>query len=61
VAISGIHLLKKFMEIGKGSAEAMNNDELYWLAIIHVVFVLSGLLMAAMDWLVGQTKSGKKG
>jgi uncharacterized protein (TIGR00645 family) len=61
VAISGIHLLKKFMEIGKGGTAEMSPDDLFWLATIHVVFVLSGLLMAAMDWLVGQTKSGKKG
>jgi uncharacterized protein (TIGR00645 family) len=60
VAISGIHLLKKFMEIGKGGSAEMAQDDLYWLAVIHVVFVVSGLLMALMDWLVGQTKSSKK-
>ena len=56
VAISGIHLLKRFMEIGKGTE--INERELYWLVVIHVVFVVSGLLMAAMDWLVA--RSGKK-
>jgi len=58
VAISAIHLLKKFMEIGK-SAEPVDETSLYWLATIHAVFVTSGLLMAAMDWLVA--RSGKKG
>ena len=58
VAISAIHLLKKFMEIGKGDA-AVDETSLYWLATFHVVFVMSGLLMAAMDWLVA--RSGKKG
>ena len=58
VAISAIHLLKKFMEIGKGGLP-INEPELFWLAAIHVVFVLSGLLMAAMDWLVAKS-SGKK-
>jgi uncharacterized protein (TIGR00645 family) len=57
VAISAIHLLKRFMEIGKGaSAEAMAT-ELKWLVTIHLAFVLSGLLMAAMDWLTA--RSGK--
>ena len=56
VAISGIHLLKRFMEIGKGIE--IDEAELYWLVVIHVVFVVSGLLMAAMDWLVA--RSGKK-
>lgn len=58
VAISGIHLLKKFMEIGKGTAP-LDETALFWLAVIHGVFVLSGLLMAAMDWLVA--RSSKKG
>ncbi len=58
VAISAIHLLKKFMEIGKGT-EAVDETALFWLAVIHVVFVVSGLMMAAMDWIVA--KSGKKG
>jgi uncharacterized protein (TIGR00645 family) len=62
VAISGIHLLKVFMEIGKGGEYAMSQDNLFWMATIHVVFVVSGLMMAAMDWLVGNTsKHGKKG
>lgn len=29
--------------------------ELYWLVVIHLSFVVSGLLMAAMDWLAAQT------
>lgn len=57
VAISGIHLLKKFMEIGEGD-QPLDETALFWLAIIHGVFVFSGLLMAAMDWLVA--RSGKK-
>jgi uncharacterized protein (TIGR00645 family) len=60
VAISGIHLLKKFMEIGKSGVEP-NELELYWLAVIHGVFVFSGVLMAVMDWIVANSKTGKKG
>lgn len=56
VAISGIHLLKRFMEIGKGDVPPMA-DELYWLVVIHVVFVVSGVVMAFMDWLVVKAKA----
>jgi uncharacterized protein (TIGR00645 family) len=57
VAISGIHLLKRFMEIGQQQADAVFGErELYWLVVIHVTFVISGVLLAAMDWLVARTK-----
>jgi uncharacterized protein (TIGR00645 family) len=52
VAISGIHLLKRFMEIGDSVAEAkFGETELYWFVVIHLTFVASGVLLAAMDWL----------
>ncbi len=58
VAISGIHLLKRFMEIGQQEADAVFGErELYWLVVIHVTFVISGVLLAAMDWLVARTKA----
>lgn len=44
VAISAIQLLKAFMNI-----KNMNERELMWLVIIHIVFVVSGLLMALTD------------
>ncbi len=44
VAISGIHLLKSFMNIANVSKE-----ELMWLVIIHMAFVVSGVLLALMD------------
>ncbi|ANB33753.1 hypothetical protein NHU_00396 [Rhodovulum sulfidophilum] len=57
VAISGIHLLKRFMEIGQAKADAVyGNNELFWLVLIHMVFVLSGVLLAAMDWLSARAK-----
>ena len=55
VAISGIHLLKRFMEIGETSAP-LNEPQLMWLVIIHLTFVASGVLLALMDWLTAQTK-----
>ena len=59
VAISGIHLLKRFMEIGDSQADLKyGNQELMWFVVIHLTFVVSGVLMALMDWL--QAKSYKK-
>lgn len=56
VAISGIHLLKVFMEVGKQSAEVpVDSDKMYWLVVIHLTFVLSGVLLALMDWLAART------
>jgi uncharacterized protein (TIGR00645 family) len=54
VAISGIHLLKRFMEIGETSAP-LDEPQLMWLVIIHLTFVVSGVLLALMDWLTAQT------
>jgi uncharacterized protein (TIGR00645 family) len=54
VATSAIHLLKRFMELGKGKELAQ--DELYWLVVSHMVFVGSGGLRAAMDGLTAQAK-----
>ena len=46
VAISAIHLLKAFMEI-----ESMDKVNLQWMVIIHLTFVVSGVLLALMDWI----------
>ncbi len=56
VAISGIHLLKVFMDIEKTS-----ETEIRWMVIIHIVFVVSGVLLALMDYLAACAKSVKKG
>lgn len=57
VAISAIDLLKRFMELGRANVTSPVGDrELFWLVIIHVVFVVSGLLMALMDWLIARSK-----
>jgi uncharacterized protein (TIGR00645 family) len=44
VAISGIHLLKVFMDINK-----YTDREIQWMVVIHIVFVVSGVLLALMD------------
>lgn len=60
VAISAIHLLKRFMEIGQAKADvAFGDRELQWLVVIHLVFVGSGVLMAAMDWLSARAAAKK--
>ncbi len=48
VAISGIHLLKIFMDISKYS-----DRDIQWMVIVHVVFVGSGVLLALMDKIHG--------
>lgn len=56
VAISAIHLLKKFMEIGDSKTPtAISETELYWLTVIHLTFVASGVLLALMDWLTAKS------
>ena len=51
VAISGINLLETFMDIGKKS-----ENEIFWMIIIHVVFVGSGVLLALMDFISSKSK-----
>lgn len=55
VAISGIHLLKVFMDVGKYPAE-----QIKWMVVIHLVFVISGVLLATMDWVSNHGKTLKK-
>lgn len=45
VAISAIQLLKAFMDIG-----AANDRDLWWMTVVHGVFVASGILLALSDW-----------
>ena len=56
VAISGIHLLKVFMSLGKGDpAHAADPETLRWMVVIHLTFVTSGVLLALMDWMTAKT------
>lgn len=54
VAISGIHLLKVFMDVAK-----TDERELRWMVIIHLVFVVSGVLLALTDLIASKTKLAK--
>jgi len=53
VAISAIALLKAFMELAEG--KDIPDRHLAWLVGIHLVFVVSGVLLALMDWLASKT------
>ena len=46
VAISGIHLLKIFMNLSN-----YTEPQLLWYVIIHLTFIFSGVAVAAMDWI----------
>jgi uncharacterized protein (TIGR00645 family) len=52
VAISVIELLKDFITLG-AHPEAEVGQGTIWRIIIHLTFVLSGVLFAAMDWISG--------
>lgn len=54
VAISGIQLLKAFMNI-----ESANKVDLGWLIGLHMTFVLSGVLLAVMDRLSNSSHTEK--
>ena len=47
VAISGIHLLKIFMNLHE-----YEERDLLWYTIIHLTFITSGVAFALMDWIV---------
>jgi uncharacterized protein (TIGR00645 family) len=47
VTISAVQLLKAYLEIN-----AIANDKLLWLVVIHLTFVVSALLLTVMDRLL---------
>jgi uncharacterized protein (TIGR00645 family) len=51
-AISAIALLRAFMRIGE---EGVDQTKLMWMVIIHLTFVVSGVLLATMDLLASKT------
>ncbi|MGE3302773.1 MAG: TIGR00645 family protein [Hyphomonadaceae bacterium] len=54
VAISGIHLLKIFMNI-----DNYRPEQLLWYVVIHLTFVVSGVAFAAMDWIEAKSHAVK--
>lgn len=59
VAISGIQLLKVVM--GMDGPNPPADRSLFWLAVVHVVFVTTTLLSAAAEWIGAQNKGKKAG
>lgn len=55
VAISAIALLRAFMRIGEEALSPGDVTRFTWLVIIHLAFVVSGVLLALMDWLASKT------
>ena len=52
VAISSIGLLEAFISIG-----SKTKDEIYLMVLIHSVFILSGVVIAIMDYVASKTIS----
>lgn len=60
VAISGIALLKAFLKLSEHDGPEFDvaaQRTLMWQVIVHLTFVVSGVLLAFMDWLSGHQKS----
>ncbi|TSA22683.1 MAG: TIGR00645 family protein [Betaproteobacteria bacterium] len=57
VAISGIELLKYFVNIKEIIASPNGHYELAWVVGIHFILVLSGVLFALMDRIAGSKHS----
>jgi uncharacterized protein (TIGR00645 family) len=56
VAISGIALLRSFLTLGD-SRTPVDSQHIGWMVAIHLTFVISGVLLAVMDWLTSKTES----
>jgi uncharacterized protein (TIGR00645 family) len=59
VAISAIALLKAFMHAAEPEAtlDAAGQTRLLWLVLIHLTFVVSGVLLALMDFIAGKSQA----
>ena len=55
VAISAISLLRAFMKLTEAGS-VLDEVRIRWLVILHLTFVGSGLLFAAMDWVAAQSE-----
>ena len=53
VAISAVALLRAFMALNEAGATP-DPTKLGWLVGIHLTFVVSGVMMAVMDWVSGK-------
>ena len=58
VAISAISLLRAFMTLTE-TGTPLDEPRLRWLVTLHITFVVSGLLFAAMDWVAERNEQHK--
>ncbi len=59
VAISAISLLRAFMTLSEAEG-AMDEGRLRWMVVLHVTFVASGLMFAAMDYIGNRAEKPKE-
>ena len=59
VAISGINLLKNFMALSPDVVTPGKERQLFWMVVIHLVFIASGVMLAVMDKIVSATPNHK--
>jgi uncharacterized protein (TIGR00645 family) len=52
-AISAIALLRAFLPLGDSNAP-VDGERIRWMVVIHLTFVVSGVLLAAMDWITSK-------
>jgi uncharacterized protein (TIGR00645 family) len=60
VAISSIHLLRRFMEADDYIRDG-NSEVLMWFVIIHLTFVVSAVMMGVLDRITSSQHHGHKG
>lgn len=53
VAISAVALLRGFMEMVRG--QGVDPGSLKWMLVVHLTFVVSGVLLAVMDYIGAKT------
>ena len=56
VAISGIALLRAFLPLGDAGTQ-VDSHRVGWMVVIHLTFVISGVLLALMDWITSKTEA----
>ncbi len=55
VAISGIALLRAFLPLGDNHTP-VDGARIGWMVVIHLTFVVSGVLLAVMDWITSRAE-----
>jgi uncharacterized protein (TIGR00645 family) len=55
VAISAIELLRAYLPLGSAGGR-VDEVQLRWMISINLTFVVSGVLLALMDWITARTK-----